>query len=184
MPILGVVASSTRQGLVTDTGAVFALGSVIVGSSNQSYIEFTSIPQTYKHLQIRAFGLFSSQPTGFASGLTYLNGDTTNGNYKSHHLVGDGSVTAYNYSVPYNPIGTGATGYPASYVIDILDYTSTTKNTTIRSIGGWDSNGGGQSVLTSVLWLNTAAVNAVRIQCDGGYSWMANTAIALYGIKG
>ena len=55
MPILGIVASSTRQGLVTDTGAMFPLGAVTVGSAGASSITFSSIPSTYTHLQVRAF---------------------------------------------------------------------------------------------------------------------------------
>ena len=53
MPILGIVASSTRQGQATDTGAMFPLGMVQVGSGGSSSITFSSIPNTYKHLQIR-----------------------------------------------------------------------------------------------------------------------------------
>ena len=186
MTILGVIASSTRQGQVSgDTGAMFPIFATTVGTTSVSYIEFTSIPQTYTHLQIRFYAGFNTQP-GFASGKSYLNGDTTNANYKSHQLNGNGSggsPTSTNYSVPYMPISTGPDGYPCSYVIDLLDYTSTTKNKTIRSLGGWDANGSGQIILGSALWLNTNAVTSYRIQCDGGYSWKQFTSAALYGIK-
>lgn len=183
MPILGVIASSTRQGQATDTGSMFAISAVTLGNTTASYIEFTSIPQTYTHLQIRFFAGFNTQP-GFASGKSYLNGDTTNTNYKSHQLTGDGtSTTGTAYSVPYLPISTGPDGYPCAYIIDLLDYTSTSKNKTIRALGGWDGNGSGQIILGSAVWLNSAAVTSYRIQCDGGYSWKQYTSAALYGIK-
>jgi hypothetical protein len=177
-------ASSPVTTPAADNSGMFPLNMVSVGSSSASYIEFTSIPQTYKHLQIRFFAGFNTQP-GFASGKSYLNGDTTNTNYKSHQLYGDGAtVAAAAYSVPYLPISTGPDNYPCSYVIDLLDYTSTSKYKTIRALGGWDANGSGQIILGSAIWLNTAAVTSYRIQCDGGYDWKRYTSAALYGIKG
>jgi hypothetical protein len=183
MPVLlGAIISSNQQARA-DTGAMFPIFATTVGTTSASYIEFTSIPQTYSHLQIKFFAGFNTQP-GFASGKSYLNGDTTNTNYKSHQLYGDGaSASAAAYSVPYMPISTGPDNYPCSYVIDILDYTSTSKNKTIRSLGGWDGNGSGQIIISSVLWKNTAAVTSYRIQCDGGYNWKQYTSAALYGIK-
>jgi hypothetical protein len=183
MPVLlGAIISSNQQARA-DTGVMFAISAVTLGNTTASYIEFTSIPQTYKSLQIRFFAGFNTQP-GFASGKSYLNGDTTNTNYKSHQLNGDGSsTTSTAYSVPYLPISTGPDGYPCAYVIDVLDYTSTSKNKTIRALGGWDGNGSGQIILGSAVWLNTNAVTSYRIQCDGGYSWKQYTSATLYGIK-
>lgn len=180
-PILGIIAS---QNYTRITGSYESIATITVGGTSQSYLEFTSIPQTYKHLQLRFYAGFNTQP-GFASGKSYLNGDTTNSNYKSHHIVANGStVTPYAYSVPYGPIATGPDTYPCSYVIDLLDYTSTSKNKTVRILGGWDANGTGQSVFSSILWMNTAAVTSYRIQCDGGYNWKQYTSAELFGIKG
>jgi len=54
MPILGITASQITGRLsAPDTGAMFPLGMVQVGSGGSATISFTSIPSTYKHLQIR-----------------------------------------------------------------------------------------------------------------------------------
>ena len=180
---ISMLAGNTATPVIIDTGAMFPIAMAVVGSTNLSYIEFTSIPSTYKHLQLRFFGGFN---TSNASGLTYINGDTTNSNYYSHHMQGNGSAaSSQNYNVPYNPIANGNTALtPSSYTMDFLDYTSTAKRKVIRSLGGYDANGTGQIYFSSVLWNNTAAINAIRIQCDGGYSWTNGVRAALYGILG
>jgi hypothetical protein len=66
-------------------------------------------------------------------------------------------------------------------VIDILDYTNTNKNTTIRSLGGYDANGSGYLQLESMLWNNTAAINQIVLGTGG---WAQYSSFALYGIKG
>ncbi len=49
MPILGTIASS----FLTSLSDYDSIASVLVGAGGQSAVEFTSIPNTYKHLQIR-----------------------------------------------------------------------------------------------------------------------------------
>ena len=51
-PILGIWASQNYS-RYSITGSYESIATVTVGSGGSSYIEFTSIPGTYTHLQIR-----------------------------------------------------------------------------------------------------------------------------------
>ena len=53
MPILGVIASQITGHL--STNSFESIQTVTVGSGGQSSISFSSIPSTYKHLQLRCF---------------------------------------------------------------------------------------------------------------------------------
>jgi hypothetical protein len=184
MPILGVVASSTRQGqVVADTGAMFPLGMVQVGAGGAADITFSSIPSTYKHLQIRGIAY------GANSGNLYgrFNGDTGN-NYARHFIYGDGTsaVAGADPSVNYFNIGlmsnTGNNFAPA--VVDILDYTSLTKNKTTKSLTAYDLNGSGLLVFYSgAYFINNTAISSIRIFPQTG-TFSQYTQFALYGIKG
>ena len=156
-------------------------------SGNQ--VTFSGIPQNFTHLQIRAF---ARGTTSFADGLTwYLRlGSDSGANYGFHQLFGNGTS-------PFSSAGTPSNNMDASQVFadssaaaniygvaitDILDYTNTNKNKTIRTVGGWDGNSGrGRAVLASGHWRNTNAVTVVDCIIDGG--WVAGSRIDLYGIS-
>jgi hypothetical protein len=71
--------------------------------------------------------------------------------------------------------------------IDILDYVSTAKNTTVRSLGGSTDRGGGTSTqgveLASGLFVNTAAVNQVTLLSNFA-NFTSGSRFSLYGIRG
>jgi hypothetical protein len=72
--------------------------------------------------------------------------------------------------------------YWSNTIIDILDYTNTNKNKTMRSISGFDRNGGGTVGIWSVLYsTNTNAITSLIL--SGGGSYIANgSRFDLYGI--
>jgi hypothetical protein len=120
-----------------------------------------------------------------------FNGDTTTGNYYGHYFYGDGSSAAAGAKIGSQTINaawlTGSTAGADMYtvfVIDILDYDSTNKNKTLRSLQGYDLNGSGVSVFHSGVWLNnTNAITSIEITDPLG-NFTSLTKIALYGIKG
>jgi hypothetical protein len=70
-------------------------------------------------------------------------------------------------------------------VIDILDYTSTNKNKTIRTLGGFDMNGKGFAALFSGLWYKAPeAVTRIDLTSNTTLDFAVNSSFALYGIKG
>jgi hypothetical protein len=178
MPILGITASS----ILKVTSSYESIATVTVGSGGAASVTFSSIPQTFTHLQVRAY-----QKTTGAGDLTFtLNGDT-GANYSRHYLYGTGSGLpssggTANESAGY--IGYSSTGtYFQVSVIDFLDYTSTVKTKSVRSIVGADANGTGIVLLTSSLWFATpAAITTISFARGADFSQYTN--FALYGIKG
>ena len=150
-----------------------------VSASGSSVVTFSSIPSTFKHLQIRC----SSTPSSATYNFLRINSDTAS-NYATHQLQGNGataSATGGNSNLIYvsNYSGTSS----AAAIIDILDYANTSKNTTVRTLTGADSNGAGSVFLRSGAWFNTAAVSTITITVDAG-TYSTGSSFALYGIKG
>lgn len=175
-PLIGILASS---GAVAG-GSYESIATVSVGSGGSSTITFSSIPATYKHLQIRGIGL----GVDYAYFTIKCNSDTGS-NYAIHQLVGDGSsVSAYessSTSLMYVGQGASSSTYPSATIIDILDYTNTSKYKTFRTLNGYDKNGSGSIHYRSGLWQNTNAITQLDLVCD--VSFAQYTTFALYGIK-
>ncbi len=188
-PILGIWASS-RPAIAPDTGAMFPLQVVTVGPAGASSVEFTNIPSTYAHLQIRAMSFNNDTD---ASGLGnvrcsgWFNGDENTANYKNHILNGNGSSATslvesdakwVHSSVRNSMIGPGVS------VTDILDYANTNKNKTTRAIWGWDNNSTAGTIrIVSGLWMNTAAITSIKIVPESG-AFKQYSQFALYAVKG
>lgn len=154
---------------------------------NGTAVTFANISQTFSHLQLRIFGRGASATSTASVGIT-INNDNTANIYYLHELIGNGSsptssATPNNQFTTFGNRTTGSTATAnvfGNFIIDILDYTNTSKNKTLRSIGGVDLNGSGTVGLNSGLYLSTAAVSSLLINSDGG--WAAGSRIDLYGI--
>lgn len=157
------------------------------GTGSSATITFSSIPNTYKHLQIRAIATGVDNAGGSGNISMRVNSDSTS-NYNRHALYGNGStVTATGAAASSITVSnwgnTMALSYPTALIIDVIDYADTSKNKTIRSFSGIDSNGTltGEINLSSGLWRSTSAINSISLISAGYYS---GTTFALYGIKG
>jgi len=151
-------------------------------------VTFTSIPGTYKHLQIRMLVQQNSATENNDILEFQFNGDTT-ANYRQHSIRGDGATAlAANNTLSAGwvdrcipRVGSSSFG---GVVMDILDYTSTSKNKTVRALGGFDRNGGGIITLSSSLWFKTPeAITSIKLKPQSA-SWTQYSSFALYGIKG
>jgi hypothetical protein len=187
-PILGIVSSSKR-------GASSSYESIatITTAGSETSLTFSSIPSTYKHLQIRYFA--KSARTGGLPGSENINlqfnGDT-GANYAFHFLRCDGSgvfgggttsTTAININNAVIASGSSNTLTFAPGIIDIHDYSSTTVNKTVRAIAGWDFNNPGRLALCSGFRNSTGAITSINIQIDGN-TFSASSIFSLYGIMG
>lgn len=169
-------AASSFESIATATGT---------GSSGT--ITFSSIPSTYKHLQIRVLGRWSDTDTRID---LQCNGDTTS-KYSYHWLTGDGTAASASGAATQTAalgvgyvVGTTTSSFiGGGAIIDIHDYSDTTKYKTIRSLNGWDSNGNGRIRLSSGSWQSTSAVSSLTLFISGG-TYTSGTSFALYGIKG
>lgn len=157
-----------------------------VAAGGQSSITFSSIPSTYKHLQIRYIARGSSSDNVF---YIQYNSDATSGNYANHILYGDGTSTASTGSL--TELGTTYVSIAnssrlastfAAGIVDILDYTNTNKYKTQRSLTGREDNSAGIAIFASGLWKNTAAISSITcVPISGNFAQYSH--FALYGIK-
>lgn len=161
-------------------------------SSNAASVTFSSIASTYQHLQVRILQRSAGTGTGFASGRMQINSDT-GANYTLHYLMGDGatasaygegnSTGSYQYAVNTIPLDGNTASVFGVSVIDLHDYSNTTKNKTVRGFHGLDRNGSGKVMLDSCVWRSTSAINNL-VFTNGDGNWKAGSTFALYGIKG
>ena len=182
-----IAAGLFGVGVTPSTSSYESIATVSVGSGGAANIEFTSIPSTYKHLQIRYIARDTQTATFVTSPTASFNGDTGN-NYTTHYLYGNGSTVSAGPNVGTNEFAwilhTGAnatSGNFAAGILDILDYASTSKYKTVRALTGGDNNGSGELYFNSGLWLNTAAITSIKINASVNYAQY--TQFALYGIK-
>jgi hypothetical protein len=173
--ILGGLIGSFATAL---TNSYESIATVNVGSGGSSSISFSSIPDTFKHLQLRCL----IKASGAVNPLIRFNGISTS-SYYWHGLYGTGSAAGANTGGGYGSdliLAYSDTQWGAA-ISDILDYTNTNKNTTIRNFGGCDTNGGGQIALNSGFWNDTAKITSISIT---GTTFQQYSSFALYGIKG
>ena len=186
MPIVGSFAGASSRAYGLQAGG--ALGdyesiSTTTLTGTATTVTFSSIPQTYTHLQIRTNILTSSQ---FSSARITFNSDTAT-NYSFHNLYGNGSSATSDSGVSQAYMYAyflGGTSNPSSGVYDILDYTNTNKFKTWRGIEGIDANGSGYVNLTSGNWRSTSAITSITFTTVGGVTMNQYSSFALYGIKG
>ena len=115
-----------------------------------------------------------------------LNGDSAS-SYNNHGFWGYNSITqatnnaTTQITVGNNQIGVGPD--PTGIIIDLIDYTSTSKNKVVKSRYGISRNiaGNNEVGIMTGLWRNTSAVNSITI--FGNVNYTAGTTIALYGEK-
>lgn len=185
--LLGVLAASGGGG-----GGAYESIATATGTGSSGTITFSSIPSTYKHLQIRGLARADASPT--APMWMYLKLNSTTG-YTYHNIRGNGATaSAAAATARSNAQLAGGCADPtfmaanilAASITDIIDYASTTKLKTIRCFAGVDPNGtDGAIALSSALatGLDVTAVDSVSLIAPSG-NWTTQTVFSLYGIKG
>jgi hypothetical protein len=185
------VASAASNSITPAAQGSFESIATVNLTSPAAYVEFLTIPQTYKHLQLR--GLFRSDYAATGAGAYIDINANASGTYRSHVLYGNAStVASYDSGALSFGMywGTDTAALAASnlygvQIADFLDYTSTSKNRVMRNYSGKDGNTTNHNMaLTGGLYVNTTAMTSLRIKFGGAAGWEAGTTVALYGIKG
>jgi hypothetical protein len=194
MPLLQT-QSAKGFGFTSATAADADFEWIATGTTNTSSpsITFSSIPQTYKHLQIRGIGNASFGSNDFGALGVQFNGDTGS-NYTRHGLRSNVSgntysivsITGTTFTSPSEGVflNSASDNWMGTSVVDILDYTSTTKTKTSRGLSGvaWTGSSGMVS-WGSGLWKNTNAITSITLYQQNA-NWGTGTSFALYGLKG
>jgi hypothetical protein len=195
--LLNTVLGSLSSGVAASTSSYESIASA-TGTGSNTVITFSSIPSTYKHLQIRFIARDTSAITNPIGLYIEFNSDTA-ANYTRHYLTGDGATasaggntSASQGGVPDMPKSVASGGMSANIygvgIIDIIDYASTTKNKTIRAITGTEYNTATtnqQINLFSSVWLNSgSAISTIKLYTTNTTNFATGSTFALYGIKG
>jgi len=160
-------------------------------ASSASSVSFTGLGSytDYKHLQIRWVGRGDASVT-FQDATMRVNSDSGS-NYAQHYLRGtgstvesDASTARTNFTVGNVPFGSSASNAFGVAVIDILDFSSTDKNTTFRILSG--DTIANQIALRSGLYVSTSSITSTELFAStvSGRNWDTGTRFSLYGIKG
>ena len=175
---------------------VWIASSALTG--NATSVVFGSIPSTFTHLHVRVFGRTDRGTYNVGTMNVQVNGDT-GANYSQHFLRSapaspSTGVETFGYaSQTFVNIGqcagsTATSGIFGNIIFDILDYANTTKNKTLRGIGGVDTNGAASGVagfvqFSSGAWLSTSAITSVTLlPGDGASNFVTGSRFDLYGI--
>jgi len=165
----------------------FELIATASGTGSSGTITFSSIPQDYKHLQIRYTAKASSSETLIRMRLQ-ANPDVNSFTHQRHSLFGNESgvsstagssgdtdlrlLDAMASSTTANRVSAG--------IIDILDYSSTTKNKTVRALYG--QIGLRRIYIASGLIDLTNATTSISLRTSDNFTTLSR--FSLYGIKG
>jgi hypothetical protein len=170
----------------TAQGALEPIGSTLCNGTSTS-VNFSNIPQTYKHLMVVVYGRSSYTGT-FTTYSVYLNG-AVYALTSQIGVTGDGGTisTGRNVGGAYGaniqvPAISAASGYYGSSVNHVMNYTSNQNKLTLSKYGS-NLNGGGIVIgLNAALYRDTNPVTFLSIATNG--SFVAGSSVTLYGIKG
>lgn len=174
--------SLTRSSILTDTkyrsnlvgnqsGAGMQLiETITVPSGGSTSINFNNIPQGFTNLQL----LYSARSSGTGSIEGELraryNADSGNNYTKFHWLYyGNGAMShTQQINLDYAYLGWTSGGGTTSTifgigVVDILDYSSSTKNKTTRSHTGIEIGTNGYAGLNSTLWYSQNPITSITL---------------------
>lgn len=186
MPILGIIASQISGHLASPSS--FESIATVTLTGNQNTISFTSIPSTYKHLQIRGIG------AGMDNTNVRMTMNNDSGSNYSYSLITagagyGGSVYKANYttqsSISVYDQQLGGNTYFNIFTMDILNYAQSSTYKSVRSFAGSNNvSTNGFVFLTGGLYFgSTTAINRLDF-FPVSNPFYAGTSFALYGIKG
>lgn len=184
------ISTGAKRSKFWDQSAVEILNSyesiatATVTSGGATSVSFTSIPQTFTHLEIRATTLNASN---FYTIKLRFNGSTSG--YTASQLVSFNATSSSGGGPDADSgamIGIGAkaaTSYSAAVVAKIYEYSKTNLYKRWIGQGGVDGNGTGQTKVTYGYWSSTDAITDIYCYADGS-TMNQYTQFALYGIRG
>ena len=164
-----------------------------------SSVEFTSIPATYEHLQVRISGRSHRAPDVWPGGMEiiYVQFGTgggavaTGAHYDRHYARGSGSYTpgSYGYAAA-TYISPARIMFPSNYatlyspaVCDIYDYANTNKNT-VCQFTSYTANPGSTEVGFGMgMWDATTTIDRIKFSMQSLHDWERGTTFSLYGLN-
>ena len=186
--MLNQIAAIHGTGAAPVAATSFESIATATGNGSSGTLTFTSIPSTYKHLQLRWF--VKNTGSGSTQYIFPIRFNSDSGsNYSAHYINANGSAVAASGNANMSGINFYF-DFPANIsntygvaIFDVLEYANTNIYKTTRSLNGYDANGSGQVAFNSGNWRSTSAINRIDISFNAD-AFATGSSIALYGIKG
>ncbi len=165
------------------------IATTTLGSDTAS-VTFSSLG-SYEHLQIRASARSTLNTTPGYDGIDCRFNSDAGANYDQQGLHGFNSADAQDEHAGINDLRFWAVASDPSnsnlfggFVLNILDYRNTNKNTSVRVYGcrGPDSSNG-FVFFGGALWEDTSAVTSVLLAPQSGSNWKSGSSFDLYGLR-
>jgi hypothetical protein len=164
----------------------YELIQTIFGNGSAGSLEFSSIPQTYKHLQIRSVAKVTAGGSSINNLGVRLNGSAGAYDYRVQNFMsGNDELLAVNvfdlsYAVYYSTNSTNSMLAGAA-LIDIPDYTANKKHQIMIDYhSGTLERVGKAAVLNNV---SANGITSVQLFSASGGAFTTNSRFSLYGIK-
>lgn len=170
-------------------GGALVLITEVVTSGSQSTVTFSSIPTTWRDLEVRVRARGTASATNVIVALRFNSDSGNNYDYVDAHwfsnftAFGPQAVAQASIQIGYITAATGGANYTGGIQVRIYDYKGTTfykeVDTDFGATLGVGSGqvGGGKF---SGAWRNTAAINAVLVLLSSG-NFVDNSVVSLYG---
>jgi hypothetical protein len=165
-----------------------SIASINITDNSTGTVTFSNIPQTYAHLQIRAFITSTSDNQYY--GMRF-NGVSSGNLYVDQGIGGRQTDTMESWSYPNENAmaligrgnGTNST-FPGIAIVDIMDYINTAKFKTTRGMNTITRTTTGEIYMRSGVFMSANAISSITIyNASNGY-FMTGNKIMLFGIKG
>ena len=172
-----------KTGILAPATGYYAIAHAVL--SGDTTVTFSSIPQGYTDLKIVA-ALGGTDTTFGSAALLYFNGITAGSYFARYQISGDSSssvISSASNALNFADIYTGiaASGGASASIIDIPNYSNTTKE---KAFIGYQGHKYTATTPTSALqgynWASTSAINSISITPYAGTFYGTMT---LYGIK-
>ena len=193
MPIIGSLAGASSRGLggfrsfILSGPSSYESIATIIASGSESSVTFSSIPQTFTHLQLRYMSSDARTISNSPIDLRF-NGSSATA-YNKHYIQGDGTGGASGNELNTSHIrleGGGSSSPSQAFgigITDILDYTSTTKTKSILQIAGVDKGNEGFVRVNAGQWYaSPTAITSITL-IPLVPNLRSGSHFALYGIK-
>jgi len=187
MPLITTLAGASTRGYGGLRSAVAggnfdSIASVTL-ASNADTMGFTSIPGTYKHLQIR--GIFNSTAVRNGTPRFTLNGDGASGNYSVQGIKNSTINNENGINQAYMFLDTQLPGFFNCFTLDIFDYANTNKFKTFQFRQGVSDYTGSEfyDVFGTGNYRSLSAITSFSLQDQQVSDLTTLSTIALYGIK-
>jgi hypothetical protein len=139
----------------------------------------------YKHLQLKA--VTKMEGSGVGNFIIRVNEDVGT-NYSYHRLEGNGTSVSSASGINRSSLLMGNTQNQTNAftmsVIDVLDFSSTSKTKTFKSFTGGHTTSYAQLGIYSSQWRSTSPITQLMCLVENGSSWSSGSRFSIYGFKG